>query len=255
MRRLFGLVAAVALVVGVSAPASATSLLLKDSTLTITISPLLSAVFVQSPDPHPISVTSTSGGFVLPAGLLAGTTFPPIQLFTGVSFLSSMTVAAANGTMSVGGFNPGAVVGPLAGSVLYGFLGSILKLPLPLSVVGAAGTNAAIVSTFEVGFNVTGMSWTTGTGMITGISTRTPNGAVVNTVTISGSDNRTAGGVGTLTLVSPARVLWFGDLSHVGLRPLTAVMSLRFVPEPGELLLLVSGLGALLLVARRRMRK
>ena len=104
MRKLFGLVAAVALWVGVSAPASAATLLLSNSTLLVSIGGFPSSPFGQSP--NPTSIVTAGGGFTLPAGLLAGVSIPPKAFFTGVAAVSSLTLTASNGTMVVTGFSP-----------------------------------------------------------------------------------------------------------------------------------------------------
>ena len=83
------------------------------------------------------------------------------------------------------------------------------------------------------------------------VTTTTANGAVVHTVTRSGSDTRTPSGVGGVRLVSPVRVL----TSAAGNLPGFATQVLRFVPEPGSALLLAAGAMALAQVAARRGRR
>ena len=72
------------------------------------------------------------------------------------------------------------------------------------------------------------------------------------TAMYTGTDSRTPGGLGQVTLVSPTKVvtnLTGGLLILVVLGTLT----LNFVPEPGTLLLLGSGVAGLAILGRRRM--
>ncbi len=238
-----------ALLVGVSAPASAATLVLTNSTLSVSIGPLPGASFGQSP--NPISIVTAGGGFTPPAGLLAGVSIPPKAFFTGVAMVSSLTLTASNGTMVVTGLSPGTVVGRMQGQSVIGFLGGILNIVIPLNVVGGPGTRTTVVASGPTVIVVTGKSWFTGTQKITGITTTTPNGAMASTVTLTGFDNRTLGGAGTLSLVSPTRVL----TSAAGKLPVPTTLTLRFVPEPSTPLMLGFVFGWLLLVGRRRMRK
>ncbi len=65
----------------------------------------------------------------------------------------------------------------------------------------------------------------------------------------TGYDNRTAQGAGTIQLVAPQLTLWLEGTLKQGR---VAILRLRFVPEPKGLLLLVSGVGLLGVLKRRR---
>ncbi len=240
-----------------TAPARAATLSLSGSTLAIEIGALPSFEVSQSPDP--ISVLTSVGGFSLPPLLFSGTftTRPTVTVsgLPGQTLLTFLPIRAANLT---GSFAASAAFGggfggpmPLQGQAVVGLLGGIFNLVIPLSVAGAAGTQVIVAGTFSLIISVTGMSWTTGAAQLTGVTTTTANGAVVHTVTRSGSDTRTPSGVGGVRLVSPVRVL----TSAAGTLPAFGVQTLRFVPEPGELLLLGAGCGFLIVAARRRMRQ
>ena len=255
MRKLFGLVVAVALSVGVSSSASAVSL--EGSSLTLIIGALPDAVIDQPAGKVPVAVAGDNS-FFLPGSVMTAfkpnNIVPGTALFTGVSLISSLSLTIANGSGSMapgGGFGGGfGGAAPLAGGSVVGILGGLINLNIPLSIAGAAGTNTVAVFAKGLTIIVTGMSWTTGTGKITAIATTTPNGAVVNTVTVTGSDNRTAGGVGTVSLISPTRVL----TSAAGNLPAPTTMVLKFVPEPGAAVLLVSVMAGLAVLGYRRNR-
>ena len=97
-----------------------------------------------------------------------------------------------------------------------------------------------------------GNQWTTGLAVITGITQATAGGGAVNTISLSGSDNR-VNGEGTLQLITPIRVLTnvAGNLGGFG------IITLDFgpVPEPGTALLIGAGFTSLGLGLRRRRRK
>ena len=86
--------------------------------------------------------------------------------------------------------------------------------------------------------------WTTGMAEVT--ATGGPQSTMLKR---TGYDNRTAGGAGTIQLVSPALARWKNLYSdyHTGS---IATLKLRFVPEPKAWLMLVSGIGTLALLYR-----
>jgi hypothetical protein len=74
-----------------------------------------------------------------------------------------------------------------------------------------------------------------------------------HTVTISGTNNLASGSkAGMVTVVAPLRI----DVDAIaGVIPGSVSMTFTFVPEPGTVLLLVSGAVGLAVIGRRRMRK
>jgi hypothetical protein len=119
--------------------------------------------------------------------------------------------------------------------------GGITLLGVPLDV----GNPGAIPGSSGPGVSFTAISaaWTTGTVSLTGLSG--PLGSVAVT-TRMGANGLTAGGAGTLVLVTPVKVLT-NLATTVGA---FGVLTLTYVPEPGTLGLL--GLGMLALALGRR---
>jgi hypothetical protein len=68
----------------------------------------------------------------------------------------------------------------------------------------------------------------------------------------TGTDSRTPGGLGQVTLVSPTKVATTltGTLENLFV---VGTLTLSFVPEPGTFLLLGSGVAGLAMRGRRRM--
>jgi len=160
---------------------------------------------------------------------------------------------------------------PTASSPLTG-LNIVLTAPGPCATLpgscALAGTSNALVGgnpflivpldglgkvsniTFgPYGSFIDAQAWTTGvaTATVGGNPVTTDNGGPAQT---TGYDNRTAGGAGFVKLVAPG-----GLMSTLGGNlPLYLSMTLEFVPEAGELLLMGSGIVSLLILGRWRMR-
>ena len=244
MRKLIGLLAAAALVLGAAGQASAAT---SNGTgvLNLGVS-ALPAITVIGDD-----ATATNIGGVTTVGNFdfgpTNVTIPK-SLFTGVPSISGLTVvslgAAGASNIVVGA----AGQGPLAGTAIVNVL-QFAGLPVPLSVVGVSGASAT-AALGAIAITVTGNGWTTGVAVLTGITTGTPNGGNTNTVSMSGARN-TVGDVGQVVLVTPAKAI----TSVAGTLPLFATITLNFVPEPGTLLLVGSGVAGLALIGRRRTKK
>jgi hypothetical protein len=174
---------------------------------------------------------------------------------------------------------------PLVGQAVILGLSGFLVIPIDLNPVGWIAGGTATGTGAGNNITITAMSFVTGSVRITGISTNlvthptkgqgavftmnlnaTNHALAVNitaagitqelqTVTVNGTNSllsaaSTQGGM--ITLISPIRVNT-GNL--VGRIPALVKKKFVFVPEPGTMLLLVSGAVGLAVVGRKRMRK
>jgi hypothetical protein len=173
--------------------------------------------------------TSSAGGVSLPGSLFATTNF---SVPGTTPFISAIVLTAANG--------PGAFTGatlhglmPIAGKARL-LRGGFTAFSIPLTAGGTRGVGlggAPIhVGSSASALTVSAGTWSVGLVQLTGIGTP----ANPRTVSLAGSDLRTAMGAGTLTLVTPLRITHssLGSLAGFG------VLHLTFVPEPGALSLL-----------------
>jgi len=116
---------------------------------------------------------------------------------------------------------------------------AVSNLNVPLSVVGVGGV--ALV-TGAVNLTVVGAPWTTGT-------------AAVGTITSMGGVSplsNTGAPSGAITLVTP--IFISTNIGASAVVPGFSILTLHFVPEPGTLMLLGSGIAGLVAFGRSRAR-
>ena len=136
------------------------------------------------------------------------------------------------GVMAIVGANKVCLFGPCSAAVA--------NIAVPLSVAGVGGS--AFV-TGAVNLTVVGAPWTTGTvsiGTITQMGGAAPSS---NTGAVSG----------TVSLVTPVFVST--NIGASAVVPVFAFLNMHFVPEPGTLVLLGSGIAGLVSYGRTRSRK
>ena len=272
MKKLLGLLLGTALTLGVAGTqASATPFV---GTLGISIGALGTLPFTGSG-----SGVSTANNVTVPGGTFAGTVTVAV---TGNPPITAVKVAiVSNGSGSFVGnpltgtmpiFGAAAIKGNLGGGPL-----TLVGVPFftnhdPGSAVGpnGVGVGGSVLLTIggdpNVYLNVYNTDWTEGSKTVTGLpytyiyhvasgmaaSMTIPYMYLNGTAMYTGTDSRTPGGMGQVTLVTPTKVvtnLTGGLLILVVLGTLT----LNFVPEPGTLLLLGSGVAGLAILGRRRM--
>ena len=183
----------------------------------------------------------------------------------GIASLTGKTVLWALGVPAVS-YNLTPMAGPAGGTAANTFLGLSIKATYEPWVTGAVLVTG--VTTNVISYNgQTGSAVTmrltvgqqprkvlsTGGGFVT-----TSAGLPVenHTLTLSGNNQLLSAASslsGTVTLVAPQRVHTGAAIS--GTIPGTLFMDLSFVPEPGTMLLLVTGAVGMLVVGRSRLRK
>jgi hypothetical protein len=250
MRKLFGVFAAALLALGVAGQANAGPSLFTGA-LAIQLATLPP---IALPGAGIAIVNGSGGGAHLNTLQLAGGTFMTTGFTLTISPPAGGAIAGIQVTASntAGNFFGGSLAGTLGGQMsINGFAKVCLfftcgapppaNLNVPLNVVGVGGA-AAVGAAVNV--TVIGAPWTTGT-------------AAVGTVTVMGfghgaasGTTSTAGPSGVVQLVTPIFVSTSVAGSEVV--PAFGILALHFVPEPGTLVLLGSGIAGLVMFGRSR---
>jgi len=227
---------------------------------------------------------SATPASVVPGGYTAGN--PWGGNLTGPGKLTgSESLCGAPGSGCLGGRDY-----TLNGSIVIQAAGGAV-IPFPLDAVGRGGTEAVTLG--GVVLNAIGGPWITGKARVTGLNTNvlfvpgrggqvgvgvtldlattetatnvttmgglastvtapTPALLTQPTVTFTGTNSITPAGAGSVTLISPTKITT-GALG-LGILPGVWRSSFKFVPEPGTVLLLVSGAAGLAFIGRKRMK-
>ena len=249
--------------IGAAAPASGATL------------PFTATLTIALGDLPPINMTASGtafsagagGSFTLPSGLFATSVYIPPTSITAITIHHVTVQLLGNGP---GSFNPsfapplgnpsrvallgnnlvfppsppGTGVGggmPLLGSAFVNIFG-LFTMTLPFSV--GAGTSTQMATQGGIVITVVQTFWSTGFGL--GLPANTPYDFFL----LTGSDSRTPGGAGPVTLVTPVvAVTNAGRNFGIG-----ATLTVNFIPEPGTALALAAGVVGLGVAGRRRQR-
>ncbi len=208
----------------------------------------------------------------LAGGITNATTIPITD--PAAAPVVSLRATASLGTGTFSGISGGPPLPP-AGNVLpvRGLLRICLALPgcsgylpVPLTVNGLKGVGIGsriTVNTFAAGgvkISLDASPWTLGVASVTGIPT--PSGGT-STVTAMGfvhgpasgtSTTASTAGSGAIRLVTPVRVTTTLGAPN-DILALMGTLTVHFVPEPGLLLLMGSGIAGLAVIGRHRIRR
>jgi hypothetical protein len=249
MRKLFTFGAALALTALVAGQATA-AVLPVNGTFRVALGTLGGPTLTGS------GIGTSNGQFALatiPAGLLNLTGTATVAITPPALNLSKISVMGPVAN-AAGSFNPGGAMGNNGVANLF-FTSGAAAGSVGLQGIGGGG---APYTGMVAGLPVTIVPGTwTNLGATAGDPTKTimimtVAAGIPVAITATAFDNRTAGGAGTVQLVAPALAKIFAG--NLGALPVVGVLTLQFVPEPGTLLLVGSGIVGLVAFGRKRTR-
>jgi hypothetical protein len=182
------------------------------------------------------------------------------------TYSNVLRINGVSGGPPLGSQNTGRPAGNIKMCILFPGCNNYLPIPFGTPGGNAIGVGGMYtVNTFQLGagfkLSVQGAPWTVGLAKITNITTTTPLGGISTyTKTLQGFVHGPASGTsstaaisGVLQIVTPGYIetnLGQPDSNMA----LWIELRLHFIPEPGLLLLLGSGVAGLLMLGRHRMR-
>ena len=203
----------------------------------------ITSAVVPITDPGPPSTVSFRGSFALGTGILR-----PISGASGTGLTQNV--------LPVTGFFRICIL----------FAGCPSSLPVPLTVGGTRGAGIGgliTLGTFGKGgirASIHGQPWTVGTAVVTGVPTGNNIDGPFSSPFVEGfvhgpaSATSSAADIGgVIQLVTATRVVT--TIGVLLVTPLLTTLRIHLVPEPGTFLLFGSGVAALGVVGRRRLRK
>ncbi len=183
--------------------------------------------------------------FTMVAGAVpAGATTATIPLTSAPPISQIQVVIAGNpvGGTFAGSASPVGVM-PVTGAANVKGFGGFTLLGVPIAV--GFPTTTIPPTAYGIAITAWANAWTTKTTTVA-LTTPTQFGAV--TAMATGTNMLTPGGGGTVTLVSALNIL----TNLAGQLPAFTSITLGFVPEPGTLFLLASGVAGLVALGRSR---